>query len=96
MNGAVEETRTLNIFITSEVRYQLRHGGRNNELHPINNHNEIYNFPYIENGRRDKIRTCDPLIPNQIRYQTALLSENGCPGGARSHNLPVNGAECWI
>ena len=40
-------------------------------------------------GRRDKIRTCGPLIPNQIRYQTALLPEIGCPGGARSHNLPV-------
>lgn len=23
-------------------------------------------------GRADKIRTCDPLIPNQVRYQTAL------------------------
>ena len=27
MMPAAEETRTLNIFITSEVRCQLRHGG---------------------------------------------------------------------
>ena len=30
------------------------------------------------------------FLPNQIRYQTAPLPEIGCPGGARSHNLPVN------
>ncbi len=26
-------------------------------------------------GRGDRIRTCDPLVPNQMRYQTALLPE---------------------
>jgi hypothetical protein len=26
----------------------------------------------INFGRDDRIRTCDPLIPNQVRYQTAL------------------------
>ena len=41
-------------------------------------------------GRRDKIRTCGPLIPNQIRYQTALLPEIGCAGGARSHDIQIN------
>ena len=24
------------------------------------------------NGRGDKIRTCDPIVPNDVRYQTAL------------------------
>ena len=24
------------------------------------------------NGRGGKIRTCDPLVPNQMRYQAAL------------------------
>ena len=28
-----------------------------------------------ENGRGDKIRTCDPLVPNQMRYQAALLPD---------------------
>ena len=28
------------------------------------------------NGRGSKIRTCDPLVPNQVRYQTAP-----CPDG---------------
>src|SRR5690606_22759163 len=27
-----------------------------------------------ENGRSGRIRTCDPLIPNQVRYQAALHS----------------------
>ncbi len=26
-------------------------------------------------GRGDMIRTCDPLVPNQMRYQTALRPE---------------------
>jgi hypothetical protein len=28
-------------------------------------------------GRSGKIRTCDPLVPNQMRYQTALRSDCG-------------------
>ena len=27
------------------------------------------------NGRSDRIRTYDPLVPNQMRYQTALRSD---------------------
>ena len=26
----------------------------------------------VQNGRGDMIRTCDPLLPKQMRYQTAL------------------------
>ncbi len=29
----------------------------------------------IKIGRGDRIRTCDPLVPNQMRYQTALLPD---------------------
>ncbi len=25
--------------------------------------------------REDRIRTCDPLVPNQVRYRPALLPE---------------------
>ena len=28
-----------------------------------------------KSGRGDKIRTCDPLVPNQMRYQAALLPD---------------------
>ena len=28
-------------------------------------------------GRRERIRTSDPLVPNQLRYQAALLAELG-------------------
>lgn len=36
-----------------------------------------------QNGREDRIRTCGPLVPNQMRYQTAPLPEKSlfsCPG----------------
>ena len=29
----------------------------------------------IKVGRGDRIRTYDPLVPNQMRYQTALLPD---------------------
>jgi hypothetical protein len=29
----------------------------------------------VENGRGERIRTFDPLVPNQMRYQAALRSE---------------------
>ena len=41
----------------------------------------------LEIGRDDRIRTCDPLTPSQVRYQAALHPENrraacGTPGSA--------------
>src|SRR5471030_1643917 len=30
----------------------------------------------FECGRRERIRTSDPLVPNQLRYQAALLAES--------------------
>jgi hypothetical protein len=29
-----------------------------------------------KNGRSERIRTSDPLLPKQVRYQTALHSDN--------------------
>src|ERR687884_361132 len=41
-------------------------------------------------GREDRIRTCDPLVPNQMRYQAALLPEKyGVPGETRTPNLLI-------
>ena len=31
--------------------------------------------PQIKNGRSSRIRTCDPLVPSQVRYQTALCPD---------------------
>ena len=31
--------------------------------------------PNWKNGRGERIRTSDPLVPNQVRYQTALRPE---------------------
>ncbi len=30
---------------------------------------------FSEIGRRERIRTSDPLVPNQLRYQAALLAD---------------------
>ena len=35
----------------------------------------------LDNGRSGRIRTCDPLVPNEVRYQAALHSDSG-----RSYN----------
>ena len=32
-------------------------------------------FIGMENGRGERIRTSDPLLPKQVRYQTALRPE---------------------
>jgi len=32
----------------------------------------------IINGRGERIRTSDPLVPNQVRYQTALRPDVCC------------------
>ena len=37
-------------------------------------HSNLLNYCSL-NGRNDRIRTCDLLIPNQARYQTALHSD---------------------
>lgn len=37
----------------------------------------------MKNGRGDRIRTCDPLLPKQMRYQAALL-----PDPARQGRIP--------
>ena len=31
-------------------------------------------------SREDRIRTCDPLVPNQVRYRPALLPERVITG----------------
>ena len=33
-------------------------------------------------GRSERIRTSDPLVPNEVRYQTALHSDTTLLGGS--------------
>ena len=33
--------------------------------------------------REDRIRTCDPLVPNQVRYRPALLPDGQSPFAVR-------------
>ena len=39
---------------------------------------------YAKNGRGDRIRTYDLLVPNQTLYQAKLHPENGTDGGNRT------------
>ena len=54
----------------------------------------------LNNGRGDRIRTYDPLLPKQMRYQAALLPDifpgpelrpkgDGGPGRTRTCDLAV-------
>ena len=38
---------------------------------------KVFGSLKVRSGRGDRIRTCDPLVPNQMRYQTALLPDEG-------------------
>lgn len=40
---------------------------------------EVYGETYqaVSDGRDDRIRTCDPLVPNQMLYQAELHPESG-------------------
>src|SRR5690242_13079419 len=48
-------------------------------------------------GRGSRIRTCDLLVPNQTRYQTALCpassrtADTACPGSTQAQPLPKIG-----
>ena len=43
-----------------------------------------------EIGRSERIRTSDPLLPKQVRYQTALRSDRG--GGLARNGVVCKGA----
>ncbi len=40
----------------------------------------------ILNGRSSRIRTYDPLVPNQVHYQAVLCSEIGVNDGIRTRD----------
>ena len=47
-------------------------------------------------GRGDRIRTCDPLLPKQMRYQAALLPDAVASGplAAQSGDAKANSLRC--
>ena len=47
-----------------------------------------------EIGRSERIRTSDPLLPKQVRYQTALRSDRG--GGVKPSRRVLQGGEAAI
>ena len=51
----------------------------------------VYPGIFISNGRENRIRTCDPLIPNQVHYQAVLFPEilSGALGKNRTRNPQI-------
>ena len=43
----------------------------------------------VFHNREDRIRTCDPLVPNQVLYQAELLPVNNAPKRSRTPNLLI-------
>ena len=66
-----DRTRTCDLKGMNLVSYQLLLLCLN--LSKINAHESMWHYVWY---RKDRIRTCDPLLPKQVRYQTALLSDN--------------------
>lgn len=50
---------------------------------------------FWKNGRGSKIRTCDPLLPKQVRYQAALCPDSA---GIVDKKLPSDTEEAghWL
>ena len=50
--------------------------------------NTVFEWVKLENGRGERIRTSDPLLPKQVRYQAALRPDN-------FGEWPVRGERPW-
>jgi hypothetical protein len=54
------------------MRIELTTSAWKAEVLPLN-YTRIYSINLNVTGREDRIRTCDPLVPNQVLYQAELL-----------------------
>ena len=78
--GAGEGNRTLVVTLAtfcSTIELHPQYGGdtRDRTADPLNANQVLSHLSYIPIiGRRYRIRTCDPLLPKQMRYQTAPIS----------------------
>lgn len=72
-------TSKLNLFIKKAKAYAF-----------ANKQKRKLSLPIISNGRSSRIRTCDPLVPNQVLYQAEPLPEfYGAPKRSRTPNLLI-------
>ena len=65
-----DTSRTRNNLASKEAGHN---GRRRSEI----NCDEVLRSVLKENGRDDMIRTCDPLVPNQMRYQLRYIPTYG-------------------
>ncbi len=69
------------------MRIELTTSAWKAEVLPLN-YTRIYKSTIFP-GREDRIRTCDPLVPNQVLYQAELLPVYGAPERSRTPNLLI-------
>lgn len=90
-NGLSEYGRNMGLEIKKSKDDSKESGKAAQEsgiLINLNQKNEkVFSSFRVKNGRGDRIRTYDPLVPNQMRYQTALLPD-------REWKLHNGGASC--
>ena len=61
------------VWLCTAATSYLEPGTWNLELETINHKKTPRVNVRSFGGREDRIRTCDPLVPNQMRYRAALL-----------------------
>ena len=70
-----DRIRTCDPLVPNQVRYQLRHTPKTDfslftqAFHLHYTATQPANCIAFYHRRGDRIRTCDPLVPNQVRYQ---------------------------
>ena len=77
-----DRIRTCDPLVPNQVRYQLRHAPKTDF---INQERLLYSITLPVKSiivfyccRGDRIRTCDPLVPNQVRYQLRHAPKTSC------------------
>lgn len=61
-----------------------------NELDKNKKRTKRYCYHFVLSSRGDRIRTCDHLVPNQVRYRAALLPELFCMYCACTSSVAVS------
>ncbi len=91
--GAADGTRTRNNQLGRLGLYQLNYRRSAARMIMLCNMDEykpyhrLISYPAINNGRGDRIRTCDILLPKQARYQAAPLPDAEKKYTARTQHL---------
>ena len=93
-DAGIEPTSVQRMKLVSSARTLIRYNLVEVERIELSTHAcKAHVFPLAPHphGPSSRIRTCDPLVPNQMRYQTALHSDKtGSEGRDRTYDTLIN------